>query len=160
MSGRGRRRARFSRTAGELVEVDEFRDKDRSAHGQSDHETHECDHHVLEGEHFVRVFPVMIVGYRPERLRVHKPTVDDAALHERGDYAVHDVYERHVSADQVHDVERPRTFVHDVQEDLVVFDVRAGDFFHQIVFPPDRGRSLIAPRGEHERKLHYNKSIH
>lgn len=124
---------------GELVEVDEFRDESDTARDQSDHEAQERDHHVLEGEHFVRVFPMMVIGYRPERFRVHKPTVDDAAFYERGDYAVHDVYERHVTADQVDDVERPRTFVHDVQQHFVVFHVRAGDFFHQIVFPPDRG---------------------
>jgi len=121
------------------VEVDEFRDESDTARDQSDHEAQERDHHVLEGEHFVRVFPMMVIGYRPERFRVHKPTVDDAAFYERGDYAVHDVYERHVTADQVDDVERPRTFVHDVQQHFVVFHVRAGDFFHQIVFPPDRG---------------------
>lgn len=115
--------------------VDEFGGKGDRADCQPDRQAQEGDHHVLHGEHFVRVFPVMVIGYRPERFRVHEPTVDDAALHERGDHAVDDVHERRVSADQVDDVERPRTIVDDVQQHFVVLDVRAGDFLHQIVLP-------------------------
>lgn len=121
------------------METDEFRDENHRASGQSDGQAQERDDHVLHGEHFVRVLPVMVIGHRPERFGVHEPTVDDAALHEYGNDAVDDFHERHVPAHQIHDVKRSGTLVHDVQQHFVVLHVRAGYLLHQIVFPADRG---------------------
>lgn len=124
------------------VEVDEFGDKDGSADGPPAKEEQERHYHVLHGEHAVRLLRMVEVGIRRELIRVHEPVVDDTALHERGDDAIDGGHERHVTADQVHEVERPRTRVHDVQHYFVVAHVGARDDRHQIVFPSHRDRRL------------------
>lgn len=119
----GRRRGVRRTGAVELAVVKEFSGKSNRARGQPDGQAQECDDHVLHAVYLVRVLPVMVVGYRTVRFGVHKPAVDDAAFHEYGDDAVDDVHERHVPADQVDNVKRPRALVDDVQQHLVVGDV-------------------------------------